>query len=387
MNVVMKFGGSSVATIKKIQNVADIIIRKKKEASNIVVVVSAMGKTTNELISLSKQISKRPDTRELDQLMSTGEMVSASLLSMALIEKGHDAISMTGNKAGFRTKGIHTKSKIEDVKTKNLDQALSEGKVVVVAGFQGINERGDITTFGRGGSDTSAVALAAKLGFDCEIYTDVEGIYSVDPRRYKEAKKLDVLSFDEVMEMAHLGAKVIEPRSVELAKKYNVKVYIALNTADKKGTLITDGGNVLEKNVINNISVIEDVLLVSFNAHKKKLSDIFLKLAQRNINVDVISQSEETISFTSTNENEDIIAELFEEENISYNFRRDLSKVSVIGNAMRSQPGVAASVFKIFSENEIEFYQVSTSEISISYIIDEDKVDDVIRILAQEFNL
>lgn len=231
-NVVMKFGGSSVANAEKIMNVARILVKRKRDLNNVVCVVSAMGDTTDELIEKARGISSRPSKREMDALLSTGELVSSSLLAMAVESLGEKAISLSGAQAGFKTYGRYGFSKISDVDTSYIEDKLRENYIVIVAGFQGINEIGDTTTLGRGGSDTSAVAIASKLKCDCEIYTDVEGIYTVDPRFYKDAKKLSHISYEETMEMAHLGAKVIDPRAVELAQKYNVRLYIALNTAN-----------------------------------------------------------------------------------------------------------------------------------------------------------
>ncbi|NLZ47837.1 MAG: aspartate kinase, partial [Clostridiales bacterium] len=225
--VVQKYGGSSVATLEKMNKIADAVIKRKEEGVNVVIVVSAMGKTTNNLIEMAKSISEQPPKRELDMLMATGEQVSISLLSMVFQEKGYDSVSLTGFQAGIKTEGVHTKNKISEVDVDKIKRYLEEDKIVVVAGFQGMNTSGDITTLGRGGSDTTAVALAAKLKCVCEIYTDVDGIYSVDPRLFPNAKRLDFISYEEMMEMSCLGAKVMEARSVELAYKYNVPIYVA----------------------------------------------------------------------------------------------------------------------------------------------------------------
>ncbi len=238
--IVLKYGGSSVATAEKINQVADRIIRKKEQCKNVITVVSAMGKSTNNLISLSNEITSKPNKREMDMLLSTGEQVTISLLAMAINAKGHKAISLTGWQIGLKTFGHHMKSKIQSVDEDILKNYLSEGYIVIVAGFQGINSDNAITTLGRGGSDTSAVSIAATLKYPCEIYTDVEGIYTIDPRVYNKARKLDFLSYEETLEMASLGAKVIEPRSVELAWKYKVPLYIALNTNNIKGTIISE---------------------------------------------------------------------------------------------------------------------------------------------------
>lgn len=301
---------------------------------------------------------------------------------------------MTGFQAGFQTYGSYGKNKIHDVDTTRIDHLLRDGCIVIVAGFQGINESGDFTTLGRGGSDTSAVALAAKLNAPCEIYTDVAGVYSVDPRIHPQAKKLDKISFAEAMEIANLGAKVIDPRAVELAEKYKVSLYIALNTGKVPGTYITDGGDEVERNTISNVSVLNEVLLINLRIkkdEKDKITKFFLALAQHDINVDVISQNplehETAISFTSVPDRKYDIEAILNEMSIAHEFIEAVSKVSVIGDAMRNQPGVAARVFDLFLANNINFYQVSTSEISISYIIDSVAVQQVIKLLADEFKL
>ncbi|MFY9284019.1 MAG: aspartate kinase [Miniphocaeibacter sp.] len=393
--VVMKYGGSSVANPEKINQVAERIIERKKKFKNIVIVVSAMGKTTNNLISMSKEINENPSKREMDMLLSTGEQITISLLAMALASKGQKAISLTGWQAGVKTFGHHMKSKIEDINKDKIEKYLKDDHIVIVAGFQGVNEIGDITTLGRGGSDTSAVAIAAKLNFSCEIYTDVKGIYTVDPRMFKKARKLDYLSYEETLEMANLGAKVIEPRSVELAWKYKVPLYIALNTNDVVGTIIREEGNNMEKNSITNISVIDNILLVNIELKTKnieKINNIFVELGNKNVNIDIISQNKFSennylISFTTTNDNKIIVSEILKEMNLNFNFIENVSKVSIIGNAMRTQAGVASRVFEILSQNNIEFHQVSTSEISISYVIDDFNVNNIVEILAKEYNL
>lgn len=391
----MKYGGSSVADTDKIKEVAKRIIKRKETAGNLVVVVSAMGKTTDNLLKLVSEIGNSPEKREIDALLSTGEQISISLLAMALNSMGQKAVSMTGWQAGVKTFGHHMKSKINDIDDKALRKYLDEDYIVIVAGFQGIDENNDITTLGRGGSDTSAVAIAAKLNFSCEIYTDVRGIYSIDPRVFSEAKKLDNLSYEETLEMASLGAKVIEPRSVELAWKYKVPLYIALNTNDVVGTIISEEGNKMEKNSITNISIMNNILLVNIEINSKelnKVNDIFVEMGNKNVNIDIISQNKFSsdnylVSFTTTSDNKFIVSEILDGMNLNYNFLEDVSKVSIIGNAMRTQAGVASRVFEILSQNNIEFHQVSTSEISISYVIDNFNVDNIVNILANEYNL
>lgn len=384
-NLLVKFGGSSVADKEKIESVAKILKELAKN-NRLVCVVSAMGDTTDELIEKAKSINKNPNKRELDALLSSGEIISSSLLAMALENIGQKAISLSGLQAGFKTYGKHGFSKILDIDTKRIEEELDQGKIVVVAGFQGVNKENDITTLGRGGSDTSAVALAAKLKAACKIFTDVDGIYSVDPRFYPAAKKLDQISYEETMEMAHLGAKVIDPRAVEMAQKYGVELEIALNTGKVKGTIISEGDN-LEKSIITSVSAVDEILLVNKELNNFKISELFAKLADRGINIDVINQTEigekSYVSFTST---------LDEKENIKaiaddFEFIENVSKVSVIGNAMRNETGVAARIFGVLNDNKIKFYQVSTSEISVSIIVDTKIKDQVMKVLIEEFNL
>ncbi|WP_099203250.1 aspartate kinase [Miniphocaeibacter massiliensis] len=393
--VVLKYGGSSVATPEKISQVADRIIKKKEKYKNIITVVSAMGKSTNDLISLSREISNNPNKREMDMLLSTGEQVTISLLAMAITAKGHKAISLTGWQVRMKTFGHHMKSKITSLDKDVINKYLQEDYIVIIAGFQGINENDDITTLGRGGSDTSAVAIAATLGYPCEIYTDVKGIYTIDPRVYSKARKLDELSYEETLEMASLGAKVIEPRSVELAWKYKVPLYIALNTNDVKGTYISEEGKKMEKNSITNISIMDNILLVNIelkNNNVELINNIFVKLGSENVNIDIISQNKFSddkylISFTTTFDNKFIVTEILNNLGLNFNFIEDVSKVSIIGDSMRTQAGVASRVFELLSQGSIEFHQVSTSEISISYVVDDYNVERMVDILVKEFKL
>jgi len=383
----MKFGGSSVASAEKIRNVAKILVKKKNDLKNVVCVVSAMGDTTDELIEKAKTISDNPSKRELDIILSTGELISSSLLAMAIQELGEKAIALTGDQAGFKTYGKHGFSKILDIDTSLIREKLKHGYIVIVAGFQGRNESNDITTLGRGGSDTSAVALAAKLSCDVEIYTDVEGIYSVDPRFYKDAKKLSHISYEETMEMAHLGAKVIDPRSVELAQKYNVKMYIALNTANVLGTVIDKEGDTVEQNIIRSVSAVDGILLVTKKLVNQTISDLFSELANEDINIDVINETliegEKYVSFTSLVEEKNKIEGISDD----FEFIENVSKVSLIGNAMRNETGVAARIFNVLNANNIKFYQVSTSEISVSIIVDTQYKNKVMELFIREFNL
>lgn len=380
--VVQKFGGTSVGTIEKIKAVAKKVIDRKEQGNDMVIVVSAMGKTTDGLITMAKEISPNPDKRELDMLVSTGEQISIALLSMAFHEYGYDSISLTGSQAGIKTDGLHTKNRITDIDLRNVKKHLNAGKIVVVAGFQGINENGDITTLGRGGSDTTAVALAAKLKCTCEIYTDVEGVYSVDPRVYPLAKKLDVISYEEMMEMASLGAGVMETRAVELGFKYNIPIYVAMTHGDRKGTTIKEYDETMEGKIITGLTINDDVLMITVNNveyKSKNIAAIFDRVAKHNINIDMISQTAPfegyvNVSFTCSTDDiyamdeaaKELQAEMPE---IEVSKESNITKLSVVGIGMMKQSGVAAKVFNIFADNNIEFKQVTTSEISISYTI------------------
>lgn len=398
--VVQKYGGSSVATVEKMKEIAKRLIARKEKGDDVVVVVSAMGKTTNGLIEMTKEISSNPCKREMDMLLSTGEQISISLLSMILKEFGYESISLTGFQAGIKTEGSHTKNIIQDIDIERVKTHLNDGKIVVVAGFQGINESGDITTLGRGGSDTTAVAIAAKLGCSCEIYTDVDGIYGIDPRVYPAAKKLDFISYEEMMEMASLGAKVMETRSVEIGHKYNVPIYVGLNTGNVKGTYIKEYDDTMEQNLITGLTATDNVLMVTLNNipyNSNNISKIFCRLADENVNIDMISQTSPStkyvnVSFTTCKDDEPNINRIVNElkkdmTEIEYLKESDVTKVSVVGTGMRNQSGVAAKIFKLFSDNNIEFKQVTTSEISISYTIKTTDKDRTISTLAKELNL
>ena len=387
---VVKFGGSSVATPEKIGQVAEGIIRRKESAGQIVAVVSAMGKTTNSLIELGAQVAHAPDGRAMDMLLATGEQASVALLCMALIARGCPAVPLTGWQAGILTESSHRRSRVLHVDTARILKELDRGQVVVVAGFQGLSEEDEVTTLGRGGSDTTAVALAAALGWPCEIYTDVEGIYSVDPRLHPDAKKIGNISHEETFELSCLGARVIEPRSVELAAKYGVDLQILLNTMDRPGTRITAQGEIMEKSILSKVSVLDDVLLVCVDsAPDDRLPEMFERLAQAGVNIDIISRTLNTkgVSFSSTMENEEAIARVLDSLPMAFVIKRGNCKVSVVGNAMRTQPGVAAAAFRAFHDEGLRFYQVSTSEISISFIIDAEQKQRAVDAFIRAFHL
>ena len=398
--IVLKYGGTSVGSIEKIKSVAKKVIKEKEKGIDVVIVVSAMGKTTDHLIEMSKEISQDPNKRDMDMLLSTGEQISISLLSIAFQEYGYDSISLTGFQAGILTEGPYTKNKILDIDIKKIKNYLNKGKIVVVAGFQGVNTDGDITTLGRWGSDTTAVALSAKLECECCIYTDVEGIYSVDPRLYKDAKKLDVISYEEMMEMSSLGAGVMETRAVEIGCKYKVPIYVASSSKNVKGTYIKEKDETMEKKVITGLSVSNNIIMITVNNilfKSNNIADIFEKVAKENINIDMISQTSPqngrvNLSFTSSNEDLNLIKKVMNEvkaknRELEVVIEENISKISLIGIGMKNQSGVTGRVFRALADNEIEFRQITTSEISISYTVDAMNRKKAINVMAKEFNL
>ena len=405
MIIVHKYGGTSVATTEKIMNIAKYLGSVKDAGNDVVVVVSAMGKTTDALIKLAREITDKPDSREMDRLMSTGEQQTIALLSIALQTLGYEAISLTGAQAGIKTSGHYMKNKIDGINGKEIKEHLSEGKIVVVAGFQGINEAGDVTTLGRGGSDTSAVALAAALGGRCEIYTDVDGIYTIDPRVYKKAKKLPVISYDEMMELAFLGAGVMEPRAVELGSKYGVEIYVGKSLGEKNGTIITSVEKVkenkeMEEKVITGVSINENMVMVNveeITTNAQNIYEIFEKAEANGINIDMISQNDVTShhgSFAFTCPKTDIaalekIGKEIESEfpQTSFIINPYVTKVSIVGIGLISNIGVAAKMFKSLAENDISFHQISTSEISISLVVDEVMGKRIAEMFAKAFDL
>lgn len=396
--IVQKYGGSSVGTIEKIKKVAQSVIKKKEAGNSMVVVVSAMGDTTDELIELAKQVTDNPDRRELDALLSTGEMISSSLLAMALKAMGHDAISYTAYQIGIKTSGQYGKSLIDDIDGTNIRESIEEGKIVIVAGFQGINEDGDITTLGRGGSDTTAVAIAVKLNGSCEIYTDVDGIYSVDPRKYSAAKKLKEIDYEEMLELASLGAQVMHSRSIELGQKYSIPIYVGLSNSDIEGTVIREvkDMNMESKPVTGLATSDEDVAITVQNISNdiNVLSNLFEDVAEKRINIDMISQTAPVngtvnISFTipkdDLKECLDIVGLYSEKKNIIID--EDITKFSIAGIGMKTTSGVAAKMFKLFSRNDILVKMITTSEIRITCAIRQEDKLKAINIMASEFEL
>jgi len=398
---VQKFGGTSVADPDCIRRVAARAVRCKEEGNQVVLVVSAMGRSTNKMIALSQEITERPDRREMDMLLSTGEQVTISLMAMALQEMGHPAVSLTGGQAGIITDPVFGRAKIDDIDTTRLVRELEQDKIVVVAGFQGRSPEGEITTLGRGGSDTTAVALAAALKADvCEIYTDVDGVYTTDPRVVPEARKLERISYDEMLEMASLGALVLQPRSVEFAKQFNVKIHVRSSFHDGPGTIVEEDPD-MEKNVI--------VSGVAFDTRVAKITissvpdvpgvamTIFRRLAGHSINVDMIVQSNHRgdvndISFTVSTADSRKALETMEELNTELkaggiSFDDTVSKLSIVGAGMQSNPGVAAAMFEALAEADINIQMISTSEIKVSCIIARDDVQKAVRAVHEKFGL
>ncbi len=397
--IVQKYGGSSVADAKKIKQVAKKIFRTKKRGNKVVVVVSAPGDTTDRLLSSAHQITAHPPEREVDMLLATGEQISISLLTMALHSLGCPAISFTGPQVRILTDTAHTKARILSVDTKRIKDELKKGKVVVVAGFQGISQEEDITTLGRGGSDTTAVALATSLkAASCEIYTDVGGIYTADPRIVSSAKRLKKISYDEMLELSSLGAKVMQLRSAELAKRYNVRLHVRSTFSNKSGTMITKKG--LEAPGVSGVTYDKDQAKITIQSVPDRpgiASVIFNEIAKENINVDMIIQSASLkgltdVSFTIAGTDLQkalpaikVIAKRIKAKGVASS--KGIAKVSIVGVGMRSHPGVAARMFSCLAKERINIGMISTSEIKISCAIDGKDVQKAVKSLHREFGL
>ena len=395
--VVHKYGGSSVADPEKILNIAKKITARIKSGSKVVVVVSAMGKTTDNLIKLAKQITEQPDPRELDMLMVTGEQVSAALLSMALQSMHIKSRSLNAYSAGIQTTGNFTEAKIKDFDRTKLIALLGEVDAIVVTGFQGINEKGDITTLGRGGSDTSAVALAAALGVPCEIYSDVAGIYTTDPKLYPQAKKIPQITYDEMLELAASGAKVLHSRSVEVAKRFNIQIYCGSSFSNEKGSYVVSEDMVIEKSVVTGLSVMDNqtqVLIKNLPVDYTLVREVFRKFALAGLNVDMISiinnVSDLGLSFTIVNEKKKSLETALKKtlkDLAGYNieYHTGYIKVSVVGVGMKTGVGVAAEFFNALKNVPIRL--VTTSEIIISCLIEEKYKQTAVNALAKKFKL
>lgn len=399
MLIVHKYGGTSVGSLERIENVAARVAKARDLGNDLVVVVSAMSGETNKLIDYATYFTPNPAKQELDMLLSSGERVTAALLSIALQAKGYDAVAMSGRQAGIVTDTTHTYARIESIDPTAMQQALKEGKIIIVAGFQGINRDGNVTTLGRGGSDLSAVAIAGALKADaCEIYSDVDGIYTTDPRIEPKAKKLDTISYDEMLEMASMGAKVLQNRSVELAKKLNVKLYAKSSFSDNEGTLITKESNNMEEVLVSGVVLDKNQARVTLRNVSDKpgiAAEIFTKLANEGINVDMIIQNvgidgSTNLGFTVPGnelENAKRVMESFDHDIGSMDFDNNVCKVSVVGVGMKSHAGVAAKAFSALAANNINIQMISTSEIKVSMIIDEKYGELAIRMLHDTYGL
>jgi aspartate kinase len=400
--IVQKFGGTSVGTLDRIHQVADRIIRTKNEGHQVVVVSSAMNGETDRLIQLSKALSDQPDLREYDMLVSTGEQVAVALLSIALVSKGCAARSYTGRQAEIKTDAVHKKARIMSINSHVLQSDLEKGIVPVVAGFQGVNADGDVTTLGRGGSDTTAVALAAVLKADeCQIYTDVEGVYTTDPRVVPSAKLLSCITFEEMLEMASLGAKVLQIRAVEFAGKYNVPLRVLSSFSEGVGTLITSDDNSMERPLVSGIAFDRSqakVTLLGLPDRPGVASHILSVVSENNIDVDMIVQNipaqDKTIDFSFTVQRDDYkrVMALMERTAIELQAKgvvgaANIAKLSLVGVGMRSHAGVATTMFTVLSEEGINIQLVSTSEIKISVVIDEKYLELGARSLHTAFGL
>ncbi len=399
MLIVQKYGGTSVGDLDRIENVANRVAKARDKGDDIVVVVSAMSGETNKLIEFANHFSLSPAKREMDMLLSSGERVTASLLSIALQSKGYLAMAMTGRQAGIITDNAHTYARIESIDPTAIKNAMGDGNIIIVAGFQGINKDGSVTTLGRGGSDLSAVALAGALEADkCEIYSDVDGIYTTDPRIEPNAKKLDTISYDEMLELSSLGAKVLQNRSVELAKKLNVKLYAKSSFSDNEGTLITEESNSMEEVLVSGVVLDKNQARVTLRGVSDRpgiAAEIFTKLADENINVDMIIQNMGTdgstnLGFTvpaSEHENAKILMQSFDHDISGMDFDNKVCKVSVVGVGMKSHSGVAAQAFTVMSNNNINIQMISTSEIKVSMVVDEKYGELAIRTLHEAYQL
>lgn len=402
--IVKKFGGSSVATTEKILHVARRILSERQDGDQIVVVVSAMGDATDELIALAKGITEEPYryAREMDMLLTTGEQVSIALLAMAFRSLGQKAISMTGRMVGMRTNSVHTKGRIVDIQPERVKKALKAGNIVIVAGFQGSDAYGDPVTLGRGGSDTSAVALAGALGADtCEIFTDVEGVYSADPRLVPNAKKMQEITYDEMLEMARLGAGVMQPRSVEVGKMFNIPIHVRSTFSNKKGTIIREAYTMEEKDfVIRGVAHDEKVAKIAVMGIPNTpgvAHSIFSALAKANISVDMIVQSARNVErnvtdmvFTVAEEDlsraKEIVDKVAQELNaLAVLVEEDVAKVSIVGVSMLGNPGIAARMFGALERAGINIDIISTSEISISCLIRKGKLKEAANAIHDEF--
>ena len=399
--IVQKYGGSSVANPERIKRVAQRVIDAKRTDADVVVVVSALGDTTDELLQLASQITQSPAERELDMLMATGEQISVALLAMAIQELGEDAVSFTGAQVGILTDGSHTKAKLVAINTQRIVDALGKGRIVIIAGFQGINLNQDITTLGRGGSDLTAVALAKALEADvCEIFTDVEGVYTADPRIVPDARKLSSISYDEMLEMASLGAQVMQARSIFVAKRFNIPIHVRSSFSLREGTMIQQSVKAMEDIVVSGVSLQRDEAKVTIRDVPDKpgmAAEIFRELAAKEINVDMIVQNvsrEGSTDLSFTVVKNDLPATLRVTRSVSHRIGagevttdEGVAKLSIVGIGMRSHSGIAAKMFEAMARERINIEMISTSEIKISCVIRKAHAERAVRAVHRAFAL
>ncbi len=400
MLVVQKYGGSSVADAEKIFNVASRIAECYDQGNDVIVVLSAQGKTTDQLIKKAKEINPQASKREIDMLLSTGEQQSVSLMAMALQKMGYGAVSLNAIQVGIDTTSVHSNAKIKTISRGRIEQELARKNIVIVTGFQGVNKYEDITTLGRGGSDTSAVAIAAALNADkCEIYTDVAGVYTADPRIVKDARKLDEISYNEMAELASLGAKVLHTRSVEVAQKYHVELVVRSSLTKEEGTVVKEETKV-EKMLVSGVASDKDIARITIEGlpdEPGKAFRVFSLLEKKNISVDIIIQSigrdgTNDISFTVNKGDLDHTMEVLEENKLRFGAKRvsydeDVAKVSIVGAGMATNSGVASIMFEALYDAGVNIGMISTSEIKISVLIKESDVENAIIAIHDKFNL
>ena len=397
--IVQKFGGSSVADADKVRNVARIVTETYRKGHSVVVVLSAQGDTTDDLIQKAGEINPRPSKREMDMLLATGEQVSIALCAMAIEHMGYQVVSLTGWQAGMNTDSAYSCARIRRIRTERIKRELDKRKIVIVAGFQGVNRYGDVTTLGRGGSDTSAVALAAALHADlCQIYTDVDGVYTADPRTVTGARKLEEITFDEMLELASLGAQVLHNRSVEMAKRYNVNLEVLSSFSGKPGTKVKEVVKTMEKMHVSGVAKDKNVARIALVGLKDQPGiafKIFSLLARKNINVDIILQSigrdnSKDISFTVARSDAQAAREVMEENRDSIGFssvevNEQIAKVSIVGAGMANNAGVACKMFEALYSAGVNINMISTSEIKVSVLVDEWEADRAVQAIHDRF--
>ncbi len=400
--IVQKFGGTSVGSPAKIKAVAERVLKNKHQGNQMVVVLSAMSGETNRLVDLASQMQELPDTREMDMLLSTGEQVTVSLFAMAVKQAGDDAISFLGDQVKIKTDSVHTKARIESIDSEKIMAELNQGRVVVIAGFQGVNEKGDITTLGRGGSDTTAVALAAALKADsCEIYTDVEGVYTTDPNICAKARKIDRISYDEMLELASLGAKVLDIRSVTLAKRYKVPIHVRSTFTETEGTWVIEEDKQMEGLIVSGVTYNKNEARITVSGVPNQpgiAAKIFTPISDANIIVDMIIQNQDAgrgkadMTFTVIRSDYERTLKLLQElikkigaESVQGD--TDITKISIVGVGMRNHSGIASTMFSVLAKEGINISMISTSEIKVSCVIEEKYTELAVRALHDAFEL